>query len=88
MAAKKKYLFSVQRDSGHEVLSAVVETAKVSDVEVQRMPDGMTRLVLAGAIVAWSTSIVQPEENLTLHRWEYTKRTTKPVSKPVEGDTQ
>jgi hypothetical protein len=39
---------------------------KISDVEMQRMPDGMTRLVHKGQIVAWSTSVLQDGEKVTL----------------------
>lgn len=86
MAALKKYLFAVQRASGHELVSATIETAKVSDVEAQRLPNGQVRLVHGGEVVATSDSFLDESEELTLHRWPANKKLGKPVSKPVKVD--
>lgn len=83
MASKKKYLFAVQRASGHELVSATLEVAKVSDVEAQRLPDGTVRLVAEGEVVAVAGTKVEETEEITLHRWPATKKLSDPVSKPV-----
>lgn len=84
MASKKHYLFAVQRASGHEVVSADIETAKVSDVEAQWQDNGSVRLVHAGEVVATSASFVDAGEELTLHRWVAKDKLGTPVSKKVE----
>lgn len=82
--AKKTYLFAVQKETGHEVLSAKVETAKVSEVEAQRLPDGTVRLLEAGKVIATGTGIVAEEDEVKLYRWPATDKTGKAVEKPVE----
>lgn len=68
MAKKSSSIrFTIRRESGHAVLEHLMPArTKISDVEMQRMPDGMTRLVHKGQIVAWSTSILQDGEKVTL----------------------
>lgn len=81
----KAYLFAVQKESGHEVVSATVEVAKVGDVEAQRMPNGLVRLVHKGEVVATGPLVVTDDEKLTLHRWAASDKLGKPVSKPVKA---
>lgn len=91
MASKKtKYLFAVQRASGHEVVSATLEVAKISDVEAQRLPDGTVRLVHLGDVVATSGTVVDDSETIQLHRWPAAKKLGDPVSKdvPIYGDEE
>lgn len=83
MASKKKYLFAVQKASGHELVSAMLEVAKVGDVQAQRLPNGTVRLVHDGEVVATSGLTVEENEEITLHRWVYSKKLDEPVSHPV-----
>ncbi len=83
MASKKKYLFAVQRASGHELVSATLEVAKIGDVEAQRLPDGTVRLVHDGDIVAVSSLKVDEVEEIQLHRWPAGKKLSDPVTKDV-----
>ena len=84
-AAKKttKYLYAVQRPSGHEVVSAQVDVERVGDVEAQRLPDGTVRLVHNGDVVALGSHVVDAGEELTLHRWPANKKLEEPVSHPL-----
>jgi hypothetical protein len=82
------YLFAVQRPSGHEVVSAELDVAKISDVEAQRLDDGTVRLVHNGDVVALGSSIVDPGEELTLHRWPKGKKLEEPVSHPVKATNE
>jgi hypothetical protein len=86
MATKsKEYLYAVQRESGHEVVSATLEVAKVSDVEAQILDSGIVRLVHKGDVVATGSSIINdPDEKLTLHRWPAGKKLDTPVSSEVK----
>lgn len=81
----KKYLFTVQRSNGHEILSATLDVAKVSDVEAQRLDDGSVRLVYKGDIVARGTSFVDPGEELTLLRRAAEGKPGKPTEHPVKS---
>lgn len=81
---KTKYLFAVQRASGHEVVSAEIETARIGDVEAQWLDNGQVRLVSAGDIVATSDSFIDAGEELTLHRWVAGKKLSEPTSKKVD----
>jgi hypothetical protein len=81
----KSYLYAVQRESGHEVVSATVEVKKVGDVEAQHMPNGLVRLVHDGEVVATGDSVVDEGEKLSLHRWPADDKLSEPVSKPVKA---
>jgi hypothetical protein len=85
---KKKYLFAVQRASGHEVVSATLEVAKVSDVEAQHLDSGLVRIVAAGDVVATSASYIDAGEELTLHRWVADDTLTEPVSSKVKATSE
>lgn len=78
-----EYLYAVQRESGHEVVSAKIEVAKVGDVDAQHLPDGTVRLVHKGEVVATGDINVPENETLNLHRWKASDKHGKPVSRKV-----
>ena len=79
MAKKKLYLYAVQRSSGHEVVSAQVEGLTPA-VEAQHMPNGLVRLVRDGEVIASGSAVVDnPDEELTLYRWDATDKTADPA---------
>jgi hypothetical protein len=84
MAAKKKrYLYAVQRPSGHEVLAATVEGA-TPVVEAQHMANGLVRLVRDGQIVGESDQVLEdPDEELTLYRWDADDKLAEPQQSSV-----
>lgn len=86
---KKTYMYAVQRASGHELVFAKIETAKVSSVEAQLLDNGLVRLVHDGEVVATSTSYVtDPDEELTLYRWVAGEKTAKPVTQRVKATSE
>jgi hypothetical protein len=79
MAGKKQYLYAVQRASGHEVVSVKVDGA-TPPVEAQHLDNGLVRLVRDGDVIATSDSVfADPDEELTLYRWEAAKKLDKPL---------
>ena len=83
MAAKKQYLYAVQRASGHEVVSVTVEGATPA-VEAQHLENGLVRLVRNGEVIAEGSQIIEDEaEVLTLHRWDASDKLAEPTSTEV-----
>lgn len=83
MAAKKHYLYAVQRESGHEVVSVKVEGATPA-VEAQHLDNGLVRLVRDGEIIAEAAEVLPADEPLTLYRWPADKKLDEPVSTRVK----
>lgn len=79
----KTYLYAVQKDTGHEVVSAEVEVAKVGDVEAQWLESGLVRLVHLGDVVATGAEVVDFSVELTLYRWPADDKLADPVAHPV-----
>jgi len=80
----KSYLFAVQRESGHEVVSATLEVAKVSDVTARRNDEtAKVELVKGRTVVATSDATATADEVLTLHRWPADDKLAEPVSKAL-----
>lgn len=81
--AKQSYLFAVQRDTGHEVVSATIETDKVTAITAHRTPEGRVEILNGKAIVNASIDEVGEDVGLTLLRWPANDKLAKPVSKAV-----
>ena len=79
MAAKKQYLYAVQRASGHEVVSVKVDGA-TPVVDAQHLDNGLVRLVRDGEVIATSDShFADLDEEFTLYRWDASKKTDAPL---------
>ena len=80
----KSYLFAVQRESGHEVVSATLEVAKVTEVTARRNDEtAKVELVKGKEVVAVSDDTATADEVLTLHRWPADDKLAEPVSKAL-----
>lgn len=77
----KSYLFAVQRSTGHEVVSATIETDRVTSITARRTPEGRVEILEGKEIVNASIDEVPKDEELTLYRWPSDDKLSKPVAK-------
>ena len=83
-----EYLYAVQRKTGHEVVSAVIDPNSVKDVSARRYKNGKVAIFNGNSEVISSEDAFEEDEELTLYRWPADDKLAEPVSAEVEGPSE